>query len=94
MHGMVNDAFHLHDEPHDPVQPLESQLGNIVMDAFNIVDELDNVLDDKSDDSADDEPMGTHACSIQGAMTTHKCWRRPRRSCTMERDRPCWQRQS
>ena len=63
MLGMVNDAFQQHDEPHDPVHPMELELGNIVMDAFNIVDELDNVLDDESDDGVDDEPMGANDCS-------------------------------
>jgi hypothetical protein len=45
------------------VHPLEYELGNIVTDAFNIVDELENVLDDESEDGVDDEPMGANDCT-------------------------------
>jgi hypothetical protein len=62
MPGMVTDAFTQLDEPNVPVHPLESELGNIVTDAFNIVDELENVLDDESEDGVDDEPMGANDC--------------------------------
>ena len=36
MRSLVEDAFQQHDEPHVPLHPLENQLGNIVMDAFNM----------------------------------------------------------
>jgi hypothetical protein len=64
MHGMVQDAFEQRDEPHVSVLPLEDQLGDIVMDAFNIVDELENVLDDESDDGANNKPMGDNEQQI------------------------------
>jgi hypothetical protein len=57
MHGMVQDAFQQRDEPHVPVPPLEDQFGDIVMDAFNIVDKLETVLDDESNDGADYKPI-------------------------------------
>jgi hypothetical protein len=60
MPGMVEDAFTQRDEQRVPVQALESQLGDIVTEAFNIVDELENVLDDDDDDGVDDEPMGAN----------------------------------
>ena len=60
MRGMVEDTFQQRDDPSGPGQPLESDIGNIVIEALNIVDELENVLDDVSDDGEDDEPMGAN----------------------------------
>lgn len=65
MHGMVEDTFQQRDDPNVAAHPLESDIGNIVMDALNIVDKLDNVLDDESDDREDDEPMGANACGSE-----------------------------
>ena len=61
MRGMVEDAFQQRDAPTEAGHPLESNIGNIVMEAMNIVDELENVLDNDSDDGEDDEPMGANA---------------------------------
>ena len=61
MRGMVEDAFQQRDDTLDPVHPLEADIGNVVIEAMNIVDELENVLDDVSDDGEDDEPMGANA---------------------------------
>ena len=53
--AMVEDAFQEIDTQH---QPMESTIQEIVMDAFTVVDGLDNGVCEESGDEAEEEPMG------------------------------------
>ena len=63
MQNLVEDAFQQRDEPPIPMLTLEEQLGDTVMDAFNIVDDLVDDGDREADDEDDEEPLGDLGCS-------------------------------
>ena len=58
MQGMIKDVIWEFDDPPPNLPTPEGQLHDIVMDAFSIVDELDDELDDK--------PLGDNGCSNLG----------------------------
>ena len=64
MQGMVEDAFQQRDDQPIPMQPLEEEIGDTVLEAFNIVDGLEDMNDTESEDEAEEEPLGDNGCSI------------------------------